>query len=132
MKKIEQNFTNQLPLLGVVAAGMPIEMFDNIDYLEVPKSLCGSKNFVLQVDGDSMIDDGILNGDYVIAKKIHIANPGDTVIASINGEATLKRYYIGSNGIELHPRNKKYEIIYVNEYDDFQIQGLVQGVFRNY
>ena len=46
--QIEQNFTNQLPLLGVVAAGMPIEMFDNIDYLEVPKSLCGSKNFVLQ------------------------------------------------------------------------------------
>ena len=57
---------------------------------------------------------------------------GDLVIAIINGEATLKRFYLGSNGIELHPRNKKYEIIYVNEYDDFQIQGLVQGVFRNY
>ena len=129
---IEQNFTNQLPLLGVVAAGMPIEMFDNIDYLEVPKSLCGSKNFVLQVDGDSMIDDGILNGDYVIAKKIDIANPGDTVIASINGEATLKRYYIGSNGIELHPRNKQYNIIHIDDEDELYIQGKVIAVLRNY
>ena len=71
-------------------------------------------------------------GDYVIMKKIQVAKPGDTVVALVNGEATLKSYYVGSNGIELHPRNDKYHIIYVNEYDDFQIQGLVLGVFRKY
>ena len=79
-----------------------------------------------------MIDDGILDGDYIVKKKNNIAKPGDVVIAIINGEATLKRYYIGSNGIELHPRNDQYNVIYINEYDDFQIQGLVLGVFRKY
>ena len=74
----------------------------------------------------------ILDGDYIVIKKNNIAKPGDVVIAIINGEATLKRYYIGSNGIELHPRNNQYNVIYVNEYDDFQIQGLVLGVFRKY
>ena len=79
-----------------------------------------------------MIDDGILNGDYIIAKKINIANPGDTIVASINGEATLKRYYIGSNGVELHPRNNKYNIIHVDREDELHIQGLVVGIIRKY
>ena len=129
---LEGNILNRLPLLGVVSAGMPLEMYDQIEYMDVPPSLYKKDNYMLKVNGDSMIDDGILDGDYIIIKKNNIANAGDLVIAIINGEATLKRFYLGSNGIELHPRNKKYEIIYVNEYDDFQIQGLVQGVFRNY
>ena len=129
---LENNIINRLPLLGVVSAGMPLEMFDDVEYLDVPPSLYKKDNYMLKVNGDSMIDDGILDGDYIIIKKNNIAKPGDLVIAIINGEATLKRYYIGSNGIELHPRNQKYDIIYVDEYDDFQIQGLVQGVFRNY
>ena len=79
-----------------------------------------------------MIDDGILNGDYIIAKKVQVAQPGDTVIASIDGEATLKRFYIGSNGIELHPRNNKYNVIHVNESDEFIIQGKLVAVIREY
>jgi len=129
---LENKIINRLPLLGVVSAGMPLEMYDAIEYLDVPPSLYKKDNYMLKVNGDSMIDDGILDGDYIIIKKNNIAKEGDLVIAIINGEATLKRYYVGSNGIELHPRNIKYDIINVNEYDDFQIQGLVQGVFRNY
>ena len=79
-----------------------------------------------------MRDDGILNGDYVVIKKIQIANPGETVVALVNGEATLKRYYMGSNGIELHPRNSDYEIIHVTKDDDLIIQGKVLGIFREY
>ena len=129
---LENKIINRLPLLGVVSAGMPLEMYDDIEYLDVPPSLYKKDNYMLKVNGESMIDDGILDGDYIVIKKNNIAKPGDVVIAIINGEATLKRYYIGSNGIELHPRNNQYNIIYINEYDDFQIQGLVLGVFRNY
>ncbi len=129
---LEEHINNQLPLLGVVSAGMPLEMFDDIEYREVPQSFYSKNNFILKVDGDSMVDDGILNGDYIVAKKINIANPGDTVVASINGEATLKRYYVGSNGIELHPRNNKYNIIHIDDDDELYIQGLVVGVIRKY
>ena len=129
---LEEQINNQMPLLGVVSAGMPLEMFDDIEYHEVPQSFYEKNNFILQVDGDSMVDDGILNGDYIIAKKISVANPGDTVVVSINGEATLKRYYIGSNGVELHPRNKKYSIIHIDQYDDLHIQGMVLGIIRQY
>jgi len=129
---LESKINNQLPLLGVVSAGMPLEMFDDVEYIEAPKTYCKKDNFMLKVDGDSMIEDGILNGDYIIAKKVNVAQPGDTVIASIDGEATLKRFYIGSNGVELHPRNNKYNIIYVNEEDEFIIQGKLVAVIREY
>ena len=65
-------------------------------------------------------------------KSIEVAQPGDTVIASIDGQATLKRFYIGSNGIELHPRNKKYNVIHVNEEDELSIQGKLIAVIREY
>ena len=129
---LEEKITNQLPLLGMVAAGMPLEIFDSQEYIEVPPSLGKKSNYVLKVNGDSMQDDGILNGDYVVVKKIQVAQPGETVVAMINGEATLKRYYIGSNGIELHPRNDNYEIIHVSKDDDLIIQGKVLGIFREY
>ena len=129
---LESKINNQLPLLGVVSAGMPLEMFDDVEYIEAPKTYCKKDNFMLKVDGDSMIEDGILNGDYIIAKKVTVAQPGDTVIASIDGEATLKRFYIGSNGVELHPRNNKYNIIYVNEEDELIIQGKLVAVIREY
>ncbi len=129
---LESKIQNQLPLLGVVSAGSPVEVFDNIEYIDAPEVYCNKDNFMLKVDGDSMIDDGILNGDLIIAKKVQIAQAGDTVIASIDGEATLKRFYIGSNGVELHPRNNKYDIIHVNESDEFIIQGKLVAVIREY
>tara|TARA_Y100000996_G_scaffold85943_1_gene59738 strand:+ start:270 stop:866 length:597 start_codon:yes stop_codon:yes gene_type:complete len=128
----EEKITNKLPLLGMVSAGMPLEIFENDEYIEVPPNMQKKGNYALRVNGDSMQDDGILDGDYVVIKKIQVANPGDTVVAVVNGEATLKNYYLGSNGVELHPRNDKYSIIYVNKEDDINIQGKVLGVFRNY
>ena len=129
---LESKIQNQLPLLGVVSAGNPVDVFDNIEYINAPEAYCQKNNFMLKVDGDSMIEDGILNGDYIIAKKIQIAQAGDTVIASIDGETTLKRFYIGSNGIELHPRNSKYNIIHVGEEEEFIIQGKLVAVIREY
>ena len=129
---LESKIQNQLPLLGVVSAGNPVDVFDNIEYINAPEAYCQKNNFMLRVDGDSMIEDGILNGDYIIAKKIQIAQAGDTVIASIDGETTLKRFYIGSNGIELHPRNSKYNIIHVAEEEEFIIQGKLVAVIREY
>ena len=129
---LESKIQNQLPLLGVVSAGNPVDVFDNIEYINAPEAYCQKNNFMLKVDGDSMIEDGILNGDYIIAKKIQIAQVGDTVIASIDGETTLKRFYIGSNGIELHPRNSKYNIIHVGEEEEFIIQGKLVAVIREY
>jgi len=129
---LEEKMNNELPLLGMVSAGMPLEIFDNEEYIEVPKSLSINGNYVLKVNGDSMQDDGILDGDFVVIKKIQIARPGETVVAIVNGEATLKRYYVGSNGIELHPRNSNYSIIDVKKEDDLIIQGKVLGVFREY
>ena len=129
---LEQKINNQLPLLGLVAAGMPIENFDTYEMIDIPSQFNNKADYVLRVDGDSMIDDGILNGDYVILKKVQVAKPGDTVVALINGEATLKQYYIGSNGVELHPKNNNYSVINVNPDDDLHIQGLVVGIIREY
>ena len=129
---LEEKMNNELPLLGMVSAGMPLEIFDNEEYIEVPKSLSVNGNYVLKVNGDSMQDDGILDGDFVVIKKIQIARPGETVVAIVNGEATLKRYYVGSNGIELHPRNSNYSVIDVKKEDDLIIQGKVLVVFREY
>ena len=129
---LEKRISNQLPLLGMVSAGMPLEIFDNEEYIEVPESLGINGSYVLRVNGNSMQDDGIIDGDYVVVKKIQVAQSGETVVAVINGEATLKRYYIGSNGIELHPRNNDYAIINVSKDDDLVIQGKVLGVFREY
>ena len=129
---LEKNINNKLPMLGLVAAGMPIEVFDNVEYVDVPSKYINDENYVLKVDGNSMIDDGILDGDYIVVKKSQIARAGDTVVAILNGEATLKKYYLGKNGVELHPRNTKYNTIYVSTEDQLYIQGQVLGVFREY
>ena len=107
-------------------------IFENKEYIEVPPTLPKQGNYVLRVSGDSMQDDGIIDGDYVVIKKINLAKPGDTVVAVVNGEATLKKYYNGKNGIELHPRNDQYSIIHISKEDELHIQGQVLGVFREY
>jgi len=129
---LEEKISNKLPMLGLVAAGMPIEVFDNIEYVDVPSKYINDENYVLKVDGDSMVKDGIIDGDYVVVRKDNIAKPGQTVVAIVNGEATLKRFYIGKNGVELHPRNDNYNIIHISSDDQLQIQGQVLGVFREY
>ena len=129
---LEMHIDNRLPLLGLIAAGYPLEVFENTEYMDVPPQYIKPDNYVLKVNGNSMIDDQIKDGDFVIIKRVETANNGDTVVALVNNEATLKRYYKRKNGIELHPQNPDFDIIRVNSGDDFQINGIVLAVFREY
>lgn len=121
-----------LPLLGMIAAGEPIEALENAESINVPAPFIRPDNFVLRVKGNSMQDDHIEDGDYIIVRKTPQAESGQMVVAIINGEATLKRYYPKSCGIELHPRNPDFPIIKVQDSDNFQINGIVLYSFRSY
>ena len=122
----------RLPLLGLIAAGEPIEALENSEMIDVPPSLLHPDHYVLQVKGDSMIEEQIHDGDFIVAKKTNIARSGQIVVALINGEATLKCYVLNSNGVELHPRNPKFPIIKIDSKDDFRINGVLLYSFRNY
>ena len=129
---LEQRIQNRLPLLGLIAAGHPLDVFEDSEYMNVPPKYIKANNYVLKVNGNSMINDQVRDGDYVIVKKIETAHNGETIVALINNEATLKRYYIGDDGVELHPENPDFDIIHVKPTDDFQINGIVLAVFREY
>ena len=129
---LEQHIHNRLPLLGLISAGRPLEVFEDTEYMDVPPQYIRAENYVLKVNGNSMIDDQIRNGDYIIVKKTETAVNGDTVVALVNNEATLKRYYMKKIGIELHPQNPDFDIIHIQDGDDFKINGIVLAVFREY
>ena len=129
---LEQQIQNRLPLLGLIAAGHPLEVFEDSEYMDVPPQYLKLDNYVLKVNGNSMIDDQIRDGDYIIVKRVETANEGDTVVALVNNEATLKRYYLSDKGVELHPQNPDFDIIHVKSEDDFRIYGIVLAVFREY
>ena len=122
----------RLPLMGLIAAGEPIEALENPEMIDIPPSLMHRDHYVLQVKGDSMIDEQIRDGDFIVAKKSSTARSGQIVVALINGEATLKCYVPKSNGIELHPRNQNFPIIKIDPLDDFRINGVLLYSFRNY
>ena len=124
--------TARLPLLGLIAAGEPIEALENPEMVDVPPSLLHPDHYVLQGKGDSMIDEQIHDGDFIVARKAKTARSGQIVVALINGEATLKCYVPKSNGVELHPRNPDFPVIKVNSQDDFHINGVLLYSFRNY
>ena len=134
LNHIEQTATtiSRLPLMGLIAAGEPIEALENPETVDVPQSLMHPDNYVLQVKGDSMIEEQIRDGDFIVAKKSSTARSGQIVVALINGEATLKCYVPKPNGIELHPRNPNYPIIKIDPLDDFRINGVLLYSFRNY
>ncbi|HBP51209.1 TPA: hypothetical protein DD455_02675 [Candidatus Shapirobacteria bacterium] len=125
--------TTELPVLGFIACGAPIEPYtDPNATLMVSSTLIksGDKSFVLQAKGDSMIDDGILSGDYVVIKEQKMANNGDIVVAVLrNGFATLKRYYQEANRIRLQPANSTMSPMYVT---DVEIRGKVVAVIRQF
>ena len=122
----------ELPLAGLVAAGKPIEAVETPDSIEVPASMLGAgHNFVLRVQGESMIGDGILDGDYVVVRKQAQADNGQTVVALIRGEATVKRFYRKGRHIELHPANPAMAPIRVEDEESFRIEGVVVGVIRH-
>ena len=122
----------RLPLLGLIAAGEPIEALENAQTISVPAPFVHPDNFVLKVKGDSMIGDHIDDGDYIVVRKSMEAQPGQIVVALINDEATLKRYQPMNDRIELHPRNPAYPIIKVSSKDRFQINGVLLYSFREY
>jgi repressor LexA len=122
-----------LPILGFIAAGQPIQTFtDPNSTLSVAPSMISAKKptYVLQVRGESMIEDGILDGDFVIVERQDSARNGDIVVAILeNGLATLKRFYKEPDRIRLEPANSTMQPIYTKEVE---IQGKVIGVIRKY
>ena len=121
-----------LPLVGQITAGEPILAQENIEeYIPLPSNLIkGSDNFVLKVKGDSMINAGILNNDYIIVDKKNTASNSQIVIALINGEtSTVKRFYKENNFVRLQPENDFMEPI-ILEANSVEIIGVVTGVFR--
>jgi repressor LexA len=118
-----------LPLVGRVAAGSPILAEENIeDYVEVPPIAGGEDGeYVLRVAGDSMIDAGILDGDYVIVHRQETADNGEIVVALVGEEATVKRYFVESDHIRLQPENSSMEPIRTR---DVAVLGKVVGVCR--
>jgi len=124
-----------LPIIGRVAAGYPILAEENIEgRLILDSSLIGNKEscFGLRVQGDSMINAGIFEGDLVIVSPQSTANNGDIIIALLHDEATLKKYERRNNKIYLVPENEKYKPIEVDNNEEFSIIGKVIGVFRTY
>lgn len=122
-----------LPLLGKVAAGKPIEYHLHQEFVEVPSSFikADAEHFCLSVQGDSMIGEGILSGDHVVIRKQDQASDGTIVVASVNGEATLKKIFRKKNRIELHAANPKYNPLEVTPDMQFRIEGVISGVLRN-
>ncbi len=124
----------ELPMLGYVAAGTPIESpQDNDTSITVPDEFIKRQNtFCLRVRGESMIEEGIRDGDYIIVEGRETANEGETVVALVNGEATVKKFYREHDGrIRLEPANVTMQPIYAAE-EDLQVRGVVVGLMRHY
>src|SRR5689334_2870121 len=125
----------EIPILGKVAAGQPILAVEQAtDTVRVDRVLVGGHRevFGLRIVGESMIEDGIFDGDYVFVKKTPTANPGDIVVAMIEGEATVKRYYPEGDRIRFQPANSNMSPIFVRRADlkSVDIIGIVVGVYR--
>jgi repressor LexA len=127
------NDTMEIPLHGKIAAGTPIEALQGTESFAVPAALLGpGEHYALEVSGDSMVDEGILDGDFALIRKVDIARDGEIVVALIdNEEATLKTFRREGNMVRLDPANRQYE---PQRYDPrrVQIQGRLAGLIRRY
>jgi repressor LexA len=124
----------ELPLLGRVAAGTPIEAVETEDTLTVPENFVrhAHRAFTLRVTGDSMIGEGILDGDYIVVEQRPTAENGETVVAVLNEEATVKKFYRERGGrVRLQPANPQMEPIFARE-KDLEVRGVVVAVLRKY
>ena len=120
----------EIPLLGYVTAGQPVEIPEERETVTVPRHMVRKNSYALRVRGHSMIDDHIQVGDIVIVEQRETAENGASVIAMINGEqVTLKRFYVEADGIRLQPANPTMEPIYLRQ-EELQILGIVAGVIR--
>ncbi len=124
----------ELPFFGLIAAGKPIEAVEGNDRLSVPEHLLGKSrenHFVLKVVGDSMIDEGIHDGDFVVVQRREEAESGEMVVALIDDEATLKRFYPEGQQIRLQPANPHMKPFFVPA-DAVTVQGIVVGLMRKF
>ena len=138
---IQRNLGNEItvdvrevPLIGRVAAGQPILAIENVEEtLAVDASFApGGDVFALQVEGDSMTGVGILDGDYVLACHQTTANQGEIIVAIVDGEATVKRYYVDGDGVQLVAENDAYAPIIVESHQEFRIAGKVVSLMRRF
>lgn len=120
----------QVPILGSISCGLPLFAEENIEaYVPIPKSfLGGGKYFILKASGESMIKAGINDGDYVIVKQQEMAEEGQIVVALIENETTLKRFYREKSKVRLHPENDSMEDMY---FDSIKIQGVAVKVIKD-
>jgi repressor LexA len=127
------NDTMEIPLHGRIAAGTPIEALQGTESFPVPAALLGpGEHYALEVSGDSMVDEGILDGDFALIRKVETAHDGEIVVALIdNEEATLKTFRREGNMIRLDPANRNYQ---AQRYEPrrVQIQGRLAGLIRRY
>lgn len=129
-----KNSIISVPILGKIAAGLPIEAIsDNTNYIELPETLLKKgEYFILNVEGDSMIEAGIFDGDQVVIRKANDANNGEIVVALIdNNEATLKRIFKRGQQVALQPENSNYKTVIYGP-DRIQIQGVLKHLIRSY
>jgi repressor LexA len=121
-----------LPLLGAVAAGSPVEAVANEERLDFDRLFAGPNHYALKVRGQSMIDDHIDDGDFVVIRKQETASNGERVVARIGNEVTLKRYFRGDGHVRLEPANSSMKPIVLKENDagDTEILGVLVGVLR--
>jgi repressor LexA len=129
----DENRATKLPLLGNIAAGSPIEAIENREELDLERLFTSRAGvYVLRVRGDSMIEDHLCDGDYVVIERRQSARNGEQVVALLDsGEATLKRFYREGSRIRLQPANSTMEPRIVNA-DQCKVQGVVIGVLRSY
>lgn len=130
---ININATKQIPLLGRIKAGIPTFSEENIEKLiDLTPCLQEKDIFFLKAEGDSMIEAGIFDGDYLLVKKVQVLNNNDIGIFRLNGEVTVKNYFIQNGCIKLLPANPNYEPIEVKEDDVFEIVGKVIILIRSF
>lgn len=130
--KVDWSQAIELPLVGLITAGQPIEAIEEHDTIAIPVNFVADSinSYVLKVKGESMVEDGILNGDYIIVERNPSPRNGDVVVALLNNAyATLKKFYRETNRIRLQPANSMMKPIYAK---DPLIQGVVRGVIRRF
>lgn len=131
-RREERSSARDLPLFGYIAAGRPLDVDVSDEMITVPEHLTTrGDNYVLKVRGDSMVDDGILDGDLVIIARRERADNGEMVVANVNGEVTLKRLYREGEKVRLQPANSLMSPIYAAARD-VAVQGVVVGLMRRF
>lgn len=134
VKREDETNEGEVPLLGVVAAGQPIEAVLSNETVTIPRDMIGrGRTFALRVRGDSMIGEQIRDGDFIIVESTQAAQSGQTVVALIDGsEATVKKLYLDPGAVRLEAANPKYKPIIVKPPNRVTIQGIVTGLIRKY